>query len=240
MSINITGIIGVSNINMAAASGPPPGPLGSVLFTGSGSNWSSLRTGSNAVLAMGTGSFTIECWFRTTEAGQAYICQTSDVGSSGGTAWWFGVSGNQLYLAAHGGGQPYSYCSFTPTTNTWYHIAGVRTPSQVYLFVNGISQSVTTSGSMTTQNFTDNTFNIGAISTPVTLNGNISNLRLSTGSLYTTNFSVPTAPLTSSGSTVLLMCQEPNSFADNGPNNLSFSAQGPGPAPVAVSANPFS
>lgn len=174
-------------------------------FDGTGD---SLTLPINAAFAMGTGTFTIEFWFYTSNVAQlGYIIQT-DVAS---TALYVSFSSSTLRLTD----QNTTYVT-TPTlvSNTWYHIAVVRSgtgSNQTVIYTNGVAGTAGTCA----QNFTQAGPLVGANG----YIGYISNLRIVKGSaVYTTGFTPPTAPLTNITNTLLLTCQS-NRFVDNGTAN---------------------
>ena len=92
-----------------------------------------------------TNPFTVEAWAYFTSAPGTvdYHAIASEwSGSAGGASWYFGTdnSGNLLMLGTTDGNTAYFSLSgaFTPTLNTWYHLAVDRDASQyMRLYVNG-------------------------------------------------------------------------------------------------------
>ena len=91
------------------------------------------------------------------------------------------------------------------TANAWHHIAMTKTNGGITIFVNGISQGITTiTGTPlyidpTTPNITiGQGYNRG-------IQGYISDLRITKSSVYSSNFTVPTTPLTAVANTQLLL-----------------------------------
>ncbi len=84
--------------------------------------------------------------------------------------------------------------TWTPTLNTWYHIAAVHTGTELLLFVNGtlLSSIATTISALNT----DSPIYIGTGSPPTQYhNGNLDDLRITKGiARYVTNFTLPTSP----------------------------------------------
>jgi hypothetical protein len=173
-----------------------------------------IALGSNTGFAFGTGQFTIEAWVYVTNFNSNNtfpIFQATSSTSIGSGMVWFAVTPTTVIIAQHG-----SSVSFTPTTtintSTWYHIAVVRSASNVTVYVNGTSIGSTTTGA--NGNIFGATFSqsgglIGYVITPSNANGYISNLRITNGgAVYTTNFTPSTTPLTPivpAGTCVLLM-----------------------------------
>jgi len=151
---------------------------------------------SNANLAPGTGNFTVECWvyFEALPVSGAIapFCQNDAVGGSSNDKFWFGILNNagtnRLQLGRHSTSDGV-FVNFTPTLGQWYHFAASRSSGTTFLFINGISQSVTNSTIFNGVSFGQNGFAVGAISTPYYLKGYISNLRYVIGqALYTSTF----------------------------------------------------
>jgi len=95
-------------------------------------------------------------------------------------------------------------------TDRWYHVAATRSGTSLKLFVDGVLKSTHTNSYNNTENggvtigreyeYTSN------------WNGYISNVRIIKGTaLYTSGFTVPTAPLTDVTNTKLLCCQSDTS-----------------------------
>jgi len=171
----------------------------SAYFNGSSSY---LYAQPNTAFAFGTGDFTVEGWvyFNSTSPAISALCQSDAIGTSTGDKWWFGYSGGSLVFACHGAGTPYVTTPFTPSTGTWYYITATRSSGTMYLFVNGVSGSVTSgNGTLNGRNLSQNGLAIGGISTPYYLNGYVQDLRLTKGvARYTTTFTPPTAALPTS------------------------------------------
>jgi hypothetical protein len=87
----------------------------------------------------GSGQFTVEGWiYYTTAAGNSTV--VAQWNAAGGQSWFLGtVSGNiALYYSTTGSDNPNVGAAWTPTINTWYHIAADRNASNVLrVYVNG-------------------------------------------------------------------------------------------------------
>ena len=167
----------------------------------------------NNIKPIGSGDFTIEGWIYHSGVGNG----------RDGILWWdqsgsltFAVyqpTSNLVYFAGinDSGGNV--------TSNTWTHIAGVRSGSTVKLYINGVERA---SGTNTT-NFTDSLAYIGrnAVGNTWTV-GYIDELRVSSVARYTSNFTPATAAFTNDADTQLLLHM-------NGANNsVDFPDDGPG------------
>jgi len=141
----------------------------------------------------------------------------------------------------------YSNGSFLLTTtgtisaNTWTHIALVRSGSgsgNVKIYINGVADvttaTYTTSFTRTAPSIGDDWNNRSSLQ----YYGYLSNLRATTGALYTSNFTPSTTPLTTSvstGTVVLLTCQS-NRFRDASASPLTITATG---SPSVQAFSPF-
>ena len=248
MSINITGIIGVNNINMSAAGAPPPVANYSNLFDGS--NY--LSVADNSAFDVSTGNWTYEAWIYPTgnvSTAGAYFISKANSGSFGPVSIGFQGSGGFLgaetliaLCSTSGAGWEIAATTnitWTSLKNTWSHVAFVRNGSAFTLYLNGSNVSSTSSGASLVQN--NESVRIGVTNyppVPTNFAGYISNLRIVKGTaVYTGNsFSVPTAPLTNISGTSLLTCQSAT-IVDNSSNAFSITNNGE----VTVnSLNPFS
>jgi len=203
-------------------------------FDGSGDY---LSTAYNSAFNVAGGTFTIEAWVNITGTFPA----NGDANRLGAIAvfgpatvsqgWEFSIdqTNNTLFFNAMGSSSNLVRCSYTFAQNTWYHIAMVRNGSTNYLFVNGISQTLTVNG-YTGGSAGSGTLNVGAALKFANYNhyitGYISNFRIVNGTaLYTTNFTPPSAPLTAIAGTQLLTCQS-NRLIDNSANAFAVTKAG--------------
>lgn len=154
------------------------------LFDGSGDY---LTIPDHADWDFGTGDFTVDFW-----------------------AWWDATGGNYFIISR--GGDPsnnfnifhsanafYTYhmnsvvvngAAFTPTLDTWYHIAYVRSGTAVNLYVNGTSiGSATNSTDITDTNGIVIAFRSGVTEFP----GQLDEFRISNVARWTANFTPPSA-----------------------------------------------
>lgn len=131
--------------------------------------------------------------------------------NSGSSPNWyvFSDSSTLFRFGRHGAAQ---YHGFTTTLSTgqWYHVAIVRSGTTMYMFLNGVSQTLTSSGGgVGSFDFSSNTelYIAGANSTSGNnYNGYMSNLRILKGTAqYTANFTPSTTPLSNITNTSLLL-----------------------------------
>jgi hypothetical protein len=184
---------------------------GSAYFDGS----DSLQVPSNPLFNYSSTDMTVELWlYLLTIPAEGAVLElgtgaTSDiqlvvVSSTGGIS--FGTSGRAKTWV-------------TVTVNQWYHIAGVKSGSTYYLYVNG-TRYTTESGN---SNSSSTTVNIGSRnSTTNYLTGYISNYKISNYARYnTTTIPIPTTPAVPDANTSLLLNFTNGGIVDaTGRNNL--------------------
>jgi hypothetical protein len=184
-----------------------------------------LTAPSNTAFAMGTGDFTVECWFYLTNTGNKALWGIGDGTTSGGVMFRVETGANRF--------------NFYNTTDilftgaaispfVWYHVAVVRSAGSLSVYLNGSQYG---SSVANTTNIAQNIFYIGAAKIGATvpynpMEGYLSNLRVIKGTaVYTGNFAPPTSPLTTITNTSLLTCQS-NRFVDNSTNNFAITVNG--------------
>jgi hypothetical protein len=204
---------------------------------------SNLSVASNAALAMGTGSFTIEFWVFLRSTTNNRTLSWPVVGNM---AINCANSGYWNY-ASYGVGDILTSSIITPL-NTWTHVAISRTGTTTRIFINGVQGASTASDS---NNWGQSVLNIVSDIAANFLNGYLSNLRIVKGvGVYTGAFTPPTSPLqkTQAGNggtiqaitgtqTSLLTCQS-NRFVNNSDISLTLTvANG---TPTVQAFQPFS
>ena len=153
----------------------------------------------------GTGDFTIDAWVRfySFGSGNQTICgQFQDANNQ----WNF-----YLRYDSPGVYRLYFYgvyassvvadfdCAWVPTINTWYHIAVSRASGNVYLFINGVSQSVAGDGSGNLGDISS-ALSIGANNNYTFVNGWIDEFRISKGlARWTSDFTPQSSAYTGIG-----------------------------------------
>ena len=148
----------------------------------------------------GTSDFTIECFARfavsTVNNGQG-LFQLSN-GYLGGNQRGPSVSayeGGGRWAIYYGAAEAV-HASLVPATNTWYHVAYVRSSGTTKLYIDG-TQILSVSD---TTNYTDTYFTIGGYyTTGYLLNGYIDEFRISRMARYTSNFTAPDEPFPNQG-----------------------------------------
>jgi len=200
-------------------------------FSPYGSNWSNyfdgsgdyLTAGPNAAFALGSGDFTVECWFYVNDLTTA-MCMFENRPSNTalGINMFINYSNPGQVQYRDSSGAPIS-SSITVTAASWNHYALVRSGSTVTLWINGQSGGTVTK----TTNFTDTTcvlakdqgggFNFA---------GYLSNFRMVKGTaVYTSAFTPSTTPLTAISGTSILTCAD-NRFIDDSTNNFTVTPSG--------------
>jgi hypothetical protein len=206
----------------------------SVLFNGTNQY---LSVANNAALALGTGDFTVECWFKVNNNSAAYwIVDSRNVGSDSGFNIFLETSSGYNVRVYTNGAYLITGTAITIAPNIWYHVAFVRNSGTSTIYVNG---QIAGSASDSTNYTQPGVLRIGV---GWNLNnwfpGYISNLRIVKGTaLYTTSFTPPTAPLTAIANTSLLTCQSAT-IIDNSTNNFTITNNNT--ATVSSAITPFS
>lgn len=188
-------------------------------------------TGSTA-FTLGTGDFTIECWFYTAVGTNNAMFQLSNTAGGFNTTYTNTIaiglfSGKINLYGVAGTGITSTGSSYA--TSTWTHVALVRSSGVTKLYINGaLDTTVGTAGSITdTTSYTMQYIVVGGYySTAYLWNGYVSNFRVIKGTaVYTANFTPPTAPLTAISGTSLLTCQS-NRLIDTSANNFAITKNG--------------
>jgi hypothetical protein len=186
---------------------------GSGYFDGSGDY---LTAPSNSAFAMGTGDFTIECWINTplVNANNDVIIELRSSGSTS-TGFVFNMNptgvGYQLNFYTDGG---FNLGSTVLNYNVWNHVAVTRSGTTVRLFSNGAVSATFTKAN----NFSDTPtpyIGVSPLYSPSNLLGYMADLRVVKGTaLYTSAFTPPTAPLTPTANTSLLLSTTNSAILD--------------------------
>ena len=185
---------------------------GSVYFDGVGDY---LGIPDNDIFEL-TGDFTVEFWMYY-ELGSATY--TSLIGGNGS-----GSNGWNIYITTSNNILSFWYDAFyinssvgAVVNNQWHHVALTRSGSSTKLFLDGAQVGTTYAGTETYNQGSANTgsrigWDIGANGL---FKGYISNLRVVKGTaVYTSNFTLPTAPLTAISGTSLLINGDGASIID--------------------------
>lgn len=166
---------------------------GSIAFDGSGDY---LVAPSSTAFDLGSGDFTIECWFNANSFAAPFGLISRYAVTAGVSAygWLIQVRSSTSIRLLRGNDLYFDSTVSTMSTGTWYHVAAVRNGSTFTLYLNGTQAGQATGVS----NFTDassTTLQIGRTHTVTDdMNGYIDDIRITKGvARYTANFTPPTA-----------------------------------------------
>ena len=186
---------------------------------------SGILTADHADFAVGSGNFTMECWFYVDEYAGNYrrvFGKSSSTGANAHTEYQVDIDSNNkpvayVYDAADSGTSYLTLQSASAITdNKWHHVALVRNGTAFNLYVDGTSVANVTSS--ITVNSASYKFGIGRVGeyTGHIFKGWISNFRYVKGTaVYTSNFTPSTSPLTAITNTKLLCCQDATITTEN-------------------------
>lgn len=195
-----------------------------------------------APLQLQNTNWTIESYFNLSSASAEFCTMGASNGGGGvpkyfmGGNWntSFGYSANRATFFTYTGADRWIDVPFTWQVGRWYHMAAVYTHSNttITLYIDGVSV-----GSIA--------YGTGAVTGDILIgrngegggpiNGHISNFRYIVGtSLYTSNFTPSTTPLTAITNTQILTCQS-NRFVDNSGNSRAVSIAAGTPSVQAFS-----
>jgi Concanavalin A-like lectin/glucanases superfamily len=191
---------------------------GSMYFNGSTDY---LTAPNNSALTLGSNNFTIEGWFYITSLASSQFLYSINQNGSNYAAINVSVStsGNLvLYASTSGSGWTTTNVTIGSgiAANVWYHIALSKISSNLTGYVNGVGGTSVSVGAT----LTNGTINLIGAYTTNYLSGYISNFRIVNGTaVYTSNFTVPTAPLTAITNTQLLLLGTNGAVFDQSMNN---------------------
>ena len=140
------------------------------------------------------GDFTIECWIYFNSVANAQIASAGGGPVSGAYYWQYYSS--ELQFGGNTSPGQLIAASWTPSSNTWYHIAITRSGTTLRQFVNGTQLGTNATSS---HSFTDASTQIGYGGAGY-LNGYIDDFRITKGyARYTANFTAPVGPFNGFG-----------------------------------------
>ena len=190
------------NVTSTALSPYHPGGY-STYFDGSGDY---LQAASNADFGFGTGDFTVEWWAYQTQLNGFSIVFATGYGTGGLGSHM--KSNGDITISRPGTAIDHTFTAGATSANRWYHVALVRSGTDLTCFVDGVSKGTVT-----------NSFNYAAGNLNIGIDGNngsspykgyISDFRSVKGTaVYTSNFTPPTERLTAIANTSLLTCHLP-------------------------------
>jgi len=155
----------------------------SVAFSGSTDR---LGVASNALFAFGTGDFTVEFWVYFNSISTSFV-QLYDTYVTGGFSFYWSGSASTLIISNRSVNQIVQ--AWSPSANTWYHLAVSRSGTSLRLFINGTVLGSTTAST----SYVQGALQIGgtADNTSYSLNGYIDDLRITKYARYTSAFTPP-------------------------------------------------
>lgn len=218
---------GQNNTFIAQSKAAADSPGGySVFFDGSGDY---LVPTSSSIVDFGTGDFTIEMFVNLSALGSTRVLLDGRSAASDNRILLLIGTDNKLYFGTVVSGSVVNFVTSTSvfSVGQWVHVAVTRSGTSLRLFFNGTLESSATNST----NFASGTDRptIGATGFIVgndVLFGYISNLRIVKGTaVYTSNFTVPTAPLTAISGTSLLACHAAT-IVDGSTNNFTITQNG--------------
>jgi hypothetical protein len=180
----------------------------------------------------GTGDFSIEFWLyptsfsATTNVGPFGLGTTNAAGSL--VVFWSTTTTTMTFrYGAGGAGNDYNI-SFLPRLNSWTHYAYCRSGGVTSVYVNGVLTANTTTAISGTPSVSATAFTLFAQSGLNQYLGYIAGFRYVSGSsVYTSAFTPPTAPVASTGGTVLLLNGTNGAIYDStAKNNIVTSTGG--------------
>jgi hypothetical protein len=168
-----------------------------------------LEVADHADFEFGTGNFTMEAYVLwTSTSASSSIFAKDDNGSNRSFALnWHNAGHWDINMSSNGSSMAENAfsASWTPTTNTWYHIAITRSGTDVKMWIDGTQSGSTLTLGTDLYNGTA-TFTIG--STDAELNdhsGYIDEIRISDIARYTGSFTPSTTAFSSDANTMLLV-----------------------------------
>jgi len=171
---------------------------GSVYFDGSGDR---ITASTSNNFAIGSSEdFIIEAWIYPTNTSQGdfHLFGIHQATYNGGI--YLDYFGSDFRVGDYGGGWDVRTTStVTLNYNNWQHICASRTGNLIKIFFNGESLALSSQGEAHTNSYNAGAIAIGGNGVGRDFQGFISDIRFEKGTSRTSNFTPPTAPLSSSG-----------------------------------------
>ncbi len=217
---------------------------GQLLITASPTGGSGGGGGSNSLSVNGTtaysevpnstslniaGPMTMEVWLKLPAVSTSYqpiLDHSPSLGNEGGYDMYVTDTGKARMDIFYGPSYQWLIGATTLTANVWHHIAGVYDGSQLRLYVDGqLDGSVNLSSPMTGTAVQLRIGRNNYLYTPIYFGGLIDEVRISSGALYSSNFT-PAASLTASGSTKGLWKFDGQTASDSSTNGNNGTLNG--------------
>jgi len=181
----------------------------SVYFDGTGDY---LDVGSSGIANFGTGNFTIEFWINSTDAnalGSGASNIINPISSTGSGYWGLMFQNGKLrWNNSYNVANLWEVNAATILKGSFNHVAVVRNSGAFSIYFNGVSQSAASGTFTDTTNYSGDTgVRIGS-GNANNFVGTLSDLRIVSSAVYTTNFTPPTTPLTAITNTKFLLNPE--------------------------------
>jgi len=160
----------------------------------------------SSAFTYGTGDFTVEWWsYQTAASGVQGIWRNSTGDATNAIGFWTVTQPSQRLTVTVGNGTSSNtiLSNTTVPLNTWHHYAIVRNGTLFKLYLDGVAQTqtITSSIDIPAQVGIMQIGNAGGL-----YSGFVTNFRIVKGTaVYTSDFTVPTTPLTSIANTSLLL-----------------------------------
>ena len=171
---------------------------GSVYFDGAGDR---ITASTSNNFAIGSSEdFIIEAWIYPTNTSQGnfHLFGIQSATYNGGI--YFDYNSSDFRIGDYGGGWDVRTTSTVPLRhNTWQHICASRTGNLIKIFFNGESLALSSQGEAHTNSYNAGDIAIGGAGVGTDFQGFISDIRFEKGTSRTSNFTPPTAPLSSTG-----------------------------------------
>ena len=182
----------------------------------------------SSAFTYGTGDFTVEWWsYQTSASGVQGIWRNSTGDATNSIGFWTVTQNAQRLTITLGNGTSSNTIQTNTTVplNTWHHYAIVRNGTLFKLYLDGVAQTqtITSSIDLPAQVGIMQIGNAGGL-----YNGFVTNFRIVKGTaVYTSDFTVPTTPLTSIANTSLLLSfYSAGLLRDSSPNNHVITNSG--------------
>ena len=187
----------------------------SAYFDGTGDY---LDVGSSGIANFGTGNFTIEFWINSTDANALGSGASNIINpiSSTGSGYWglLFQNGKLRWNNSYNVANLWEVNATTILAGGFNHIAVVRNSGAFSIYFNGVSQSAASGTFTDTTNYSGDTgVRIGS-GNANNFVGTLSDLRIVSSAVYTTNFTPPTTPLTNSPTYPAMAIGVANAFSN--------------------------
>ena len=200
-----------------------------IAFDGTGDY---LSAPDSADWTFGTGDFTLESWINTNALADYVIFSQWEDASN---RWYLRVDARaaqqEIGFYHHGASTSIAVVGVWPALNQWVHMAFVRASGVIKIYVDGVSQTLSTNTNPSA-NLTDiaATLRIGDYNGGNNLNGYLDEIRISNSARYTDNFTPDTTEFSSDANTKLLIHSNTTmgstTFIDSSGSPHTISANG--------------